>query len=166
MIRIRLWGIMHCPNNGLQCHPSELYSSDKLPSAQLEDKDMSRILWVPRWTFKWAWCLETRATGPKPLSSILRWVTCLLKLRFLTYEVKTTASSTVGCDMRINEATDLSSSLVAQIIKNPPAVQETQEGRSPGAGNGYPLQWSCLENPMDTGAWQVQSMGLQVSDMT
>ena len=26
-------------------------------------------------------------------------------------------------------------------------------GRSPGEGNGYPLQYSCLGNPMDTGAW-------------
>ena len=25
--------------------------------------------------------------------------------------------------------------------------------RSPGEGNGYPLQYSCLENPMDRGAW-------------
>ena len=32
-------------------------------------------------------------------------------------------------------------------------------GRSPGEGNGYPLQYSCLENPMDRGAWQAQSMG-------
>ena len=28
-------------------------------------------------------------------------------------------------------------------------------GRSPGEGNGNPLQYSCLENPMDRGAWQV-----------
>ena len=27
-------------------------------------------------------------------------------------------------------------------------------GRSPGEGNGTPLQYSCLENPMDGGAWQ------------
>ena len=27
-------------------------------------------------------------------------------------------------------------------------------GRSPGAGYGNPLQYSCLENPMDKGAWQ------------
>ena len=33
-------------------------------------------------------------------------------------------------------------------------------GRSPGEGNGYPLQCSCLENSMDRGAW-LQSMGLQ-----
>ena len=26
-------------------------------------------------------------------------------------------------------------------------------GRSPGEGNGYPIQYSCLENPMDRGAW-------------
>ena len=26
-------------------------------------------------------------------------------------------------------------------------------GRSPGGGNGNPLQYSCLENPMDRGAW-------------
>ena len=28
-------------------------------------------------------------------------------------------------------------------------------GRSPGGGRGNPLQYSCLENPMDRGAWQV-----------
>ena len=27
-------------------------------------------------------------------------------------------------------------------------------GRSSGEGNGYPLQYSCLETPMDKGAWQ------------
>ena len=26
-------------------------------------------------------------------------------------------------------------------------------GQSPGEGNGYPLQYSCLENPMDRGTW-------------
>ena len=30
-------------------------------------------------------------------------------------------------------------------------------GRSPGEGNGNPLQYSCLENPMDRGAWQAIS---------
>ena len=28
-----------------------------------------------------------------------------------------------------------------------------ESGRSPGEGNGNPLQYSCLENPMDRGAW-------------
>ena len=27
-------------------------------------------------------------------------------------------------------------------------------GRSPGEGNGNPLQYSCLDNPLDRGAWQ------------
>ena len=37
-------------------------------------------------------------------------------------------------------------------------------GRSSGEGNGSPLQYSCLENPMERGDWQAtQSMGLQVA---
>ena len=48
-------------------------------------------------------------------------------------------------------------------------MQETWEslgsnpgsGRSPGGGNGNPLQYSCLGNPMDRGTWQVQFMGPQ-----
>ena len=39
-------------------------------------------------------------------------------------------------------------------------------GRSSGEGNGNPLQYFCLENPLDRGAWQVQSVGLQESDRT
>ena len=31
-------------------------------------------------------------------------------------------------------------------------------GKFPGGGHGNPLQYSCLENPMDRGAWQVQSV--------
>ena len=34
-------------------------------------------------------------------------------------------------------------------------------GRSPSKGNGNPLQYSCLENSMDRGAWWLQSMGSQ-----
>ena len=39
-----------------------------------------------------------------------------------------------------------------------------EPGRSSGEGNGYPLQYSCLENPMDRGAWwatHIQSIGSQ-----
>ena len=47
------------------------------------------------------------------------------------------------------------------VVKNLPAnVGDTRDvglipgsGRSPGEGNGNPLQYSCLENSMDTGAW-------------
>ena len=38
------------------------------------------------------------------------------------------------------------SSLVAQMVKSLPAMQK-------GEGNGTPLQYSCLANPMDGGAW-------------
>ena len=36
-------------------------------------------------------------------------------------------------------------------------------GRSPGEGNGNPLQYSCLGDHMDRGAWQATAMGLQRS---
>ena len=36
-------------------------------------------------------------------------------------------------------------------------------GRSPGEGNGNPLQCSCLENPMDRGAWQAIAHGVSKS---
>ena len=41
-------------------------------------------------------------------------------------------------------------------------------GRPPGEGNGNPLQYSCLENPMDRGAWQAaySPWGLKESDTT
>ena len=49
-------------------------------------------------------------------------------------------------------------SLVAQLVKNLFAMQETWVQflgweDFPGEGNGNPLQHSCLENPMDRGAW-------------
>ena len=56
--------------------------------------------------------------------------------------------------------------LVAQLVKNPPASAGDPAsiagwGRSPGEGNGNPLQYSCLENPMDRGDWQASVHGLQ-----
>ena len=36
-------------------------------------------------------------------------------------------------------------------------------GRSPGEGNGNPLQYSCLENPMDKGAWNATVHGVAKS---
>ena len=52
-------------------------------------------------------------------------------------------------------------SQVALVLKNPPANSGDLRdvgsipgsGRSPGEGNGNPLQYSCLENYMDRGAW-------------
>ena len=57
------------------------------------------------------------------------------------------------------------------VVKNLPANAEDVglnlgSGRSPGKGNGNPLQYSCLENPMDRGAWQPIVHGVAESDMT
>ena len=60
------------------------------------------------------------------------------------------------------------------MVKNPPAnVGDARDagsipgwGRSPGGGNGKPLQYSCLENPMDRGAWRVTLHGVAKSQDT
>ena len=63
---------------------------------------------------------------------------------------------------------------VALVIKNAPAkVGDVRDlgsipglGRSPGRGHGNPLQYSCLENPMDRGATGYGPQGHKGSDMT
>ena len=60
-------------------------------------------------------------------------------------------------------------------VKNPPVnagdLKEADStaglGKSPGRGHGNPLQCSCLQNPMDGGAWQATVLrGGKESDMT
>ena len=41
-----------------------------------------------------------------------------------------------------------------------------RSGRYPGKGSGNPLEYSCLDNPMDGGAWQTSLWGGNVSDTT
>ena len=65
-------------------------------------------------------------------------------------------------------------SLVAQTVKNLPAVQKTQEtqvqslglGRSPGEGHSNPLHYSCLGNPTDRGACQATVQRVAVMELT
>ena len=59
-------------------------------------------------------------------------------------------------------------SLAVQVLKesacNAGESDSTPElGRSPGEGNGNPLQYSCLENPMDRGAWWAAVHGVAKS---
>ena len=51
------------------------------------------------------------------------------------------------------------------MVKNPPANAGDKDSisgleRSPGEGNGNPLQYFCLENPMDRGAWWATAQGV------
>ena len=57
------------------------------------------------------------------------------------------------------------------VIKNLPANVGDMglipwSGRSPGGGNGNPLQYSCLEDPMDRGSWWAAFHGVAELDMT
>ena len=65
-------------------------------------------------------------------------------------------------------------SQVALVVKKPPAnagdIRDTssipESERSLGGGHGNPLQYSCLENPMDRGAWRATVHGVTESDTT
>ena len=79
-------------------------------------------------------------------------------------QMKRCSTALIIMEMKINTAvkyhlTSVRMAMVAQPVKNLPAMQEIWVrflGRenSPGEGNGNPLQYSCLENPMDRGPWQ------------
>ena len=69
---------------------------------------------------------------------------------------------------------DLKGNVVLLVVKNLPAnagyVGDTVLipglGRSPGGGHGNPLQYSCLENPMDRGTWWTTAHRCRELDMT
>ena len=69
---------------------------------------------------------------------------------------------------------DLWASQVVLVLKNPPAKAEDVRdsgsipgsGRSPAGGHGNPLQYSCLQNPMDRVAWQATVHRNAESDTT
>ena len=60
------------------------------------------------------------------------------------------------------------------MVKNPPAnAGDTEDtdlvtglGRSPGEGNSSPVQYSCLENPMDRGDWRATVHGVAKKSVT
>ena len=70
-------------------------------------------------------------------------------------------SVVIVSDGQLSQNKHIHSHLVALVEKNPPAnagdVRDVGSilglGRSPGGGSGNPLQYFCLENPMDRGAW-------------
>ena len=67
--------------------------------------------------------------------------------------------------MRVDDFLDLPG---GSAVKNPPANGGDKSltpgsGRCPGEGNGSPLQYSCLKNPMDRGAWWAVTHGVAKS---
>ena len=80
----------------------------------------------------------------------------------------------VVCGCFCTAARDLRASQLVLVVKNLPAnagdIRDTSSipasGRSPGGGHGNPLQYSCLENPMDRGAWRADIHSVAESNMT
>ena len=91
---------------------------------------------------------------------------------FLLHEVTPNPILTIGLDLDTLDSPSLPgiwnwgrrtarwASLLTQQVKNPPANGDTRDARlipgsgvSPGEGNGNPLHYSSLENPVDRGTW-------------
>ena len=94
-------------------------------SAQADIKNLANIYHMP-----------TRAQTP---SSLLSWVLSYLIMWYLYEVIQYFPHSSVGKESACKAG-------------DPGSIPGS--GRSPGEGNGSPLQYSCLENPMDRGAWQ------------
>ena len=80
---------------------------------------------------------------------------------------QTTVHGVIKSWTRLKVTHTLADSLVAQRIKTACSTGDLGSiprlGRSPGEGNGNPLQYSCLENPMDSGARWVKVHGVAKS---
>ena len=99
---------------------------------------------------------------------------CLLEIHFLpgVYQLKKKKESLTS-NLPLSPPLFLlgGASLVAQMVKNLPALQEPQEtlvkipgwGRSPGGRHDNLIQYSCLENLMDRGVWQATVLGIAKS---
>ena len=98
-------------------------------------------------------------------------VTCLIKpvsntnVRMLILSIRLKCVSSMNLDL---ERCSTSPTLGSQTVKNLPAVQETwvwslDREDSPGEENGNPLQYSCVENSMDRGAWRAAVHGVAKS---
>ena len=116
------------------------------PSKPLEEQDYGGLPWLTR-------CAPTAGC----LGSIPGWGTKI------SHAVQCGQIQTVGLWRGPLHYTsiDRGETQVAPVVKKPPAsageVRGTGSiagsGRSSGEGNGTPLQYSCLEDPMDRGAW-------------
>ena len=88
--------------------------------------------------------------SPADLSRALQYLRGRLKIKFLIKKqiLFTIQYSGIGLPKCSNEAD-------ARDVGSDPGL-----GRSPGGGHGNPLQDSCLENPMDRGAWRAAVHGV------
>ena len=133
-------------NHLILCHPLLLLPSI-FPSIRVFSNESAlHISWPKFWSFSLNISLSKEHSGP--ISFRMDWLDLLV--------VQGTLKSLL--QHHSSKASILWHSCMAQLVKNPPAMWETWV-QSLGwedpldEGNGNPLQYSCLENPMDRGAW-------------
>ena len=106
------------------------------------------------------WPLENRTRPAQRQAGERSWVAAPLTRCSLL------AWTSGNCHCHWSKAAGCSDFLGGAVVMSLPAITGDGDpipglGRSPGEGNGNPLQYSCLENPTGRGAWYTGSMGSQ-----
>ena len=94
---------------------------------------------------------------------------CMKEGFLLLFERKSSDFKAIFVPFIYNLLFNWRDSLVAQMIvclqfRDPGSIPVS--GKPPGAGNGHPFQYPCLENPTDRGAWRAAVCGVEESDTT
>ena len=110
-------------------------------------------------------------SSPREWIEILHYPTEGLREGEADEERKGTVKAFQGCGDILYHLLMLGASQGERVVKSPPAnAGDLRDsgltpglGRSPGGGHGNPLQYSCMENPKDRGAWWATVHGVTKS---
>ena len=135
-------------NHLILCRPLLLLPSI-FPSIRVfSNESVPHIRWPKYWSFSFSISPSNEYSGL--ISFRMNW----LDLLAIQGTLKTLLQQHSSKDQFFGTQLSLRTSLVAQTVKRLSTMWETRVqalGRSPGEGNGNPLQYYCLENPMDRG---------------
>ena len=111
-------------------------------------------------------CIPEHASRGKSMESMTDWIQNELNLLQQRWDGKGCWWNKTDCELRIVKLGFWYMSFQGgTVVQNPPANagDATEAGSITGEGNGNPLQYSCLENPLDRGAWWATVHGVPKS---
>ena len=149
------WSGLPCPSPGDLPNPGIKPGSQTLQAASYHLSHQGSILGFYKSHF-WVYAPEQRFSTSALFTSCIIWVTLCSWVGGNLLHHSGMLSSTSGLSL-VAQTVNASADNAGDLGSIPGS------GRSPGEGNGSPLQYSCLQNPMDRGAWQAAGHGVAKS---